>query len=54
MGMVYVFSQLRRQSNNMDHIFEPYHSDKSEAVRKEIFQGKPDPRTNLLNFLSWK
>lgn len=38
----------------MDRFFSSYNTPESEASRRKTFEGQPDPRTNLLNFLSWK
>ncbi|KAK3192272.1 hypothetical protein K4F52_001485 [Lecanicillium sp. MT-2017a] len=46
--------QLASQSNKMDHIFAQYNTPESEESRRKTFDGHPDPRTNILNFLSWK
>ncbi len=46
--------QLASQSNKMDHIFSQYNTPESEESRRKTFDGHPDPRTNILNFLSWK
>ncbi|KAK9443667.1 uncharacterized protein G6M90_00g003370 [Metarhizium brunneum] len=50
----YVRSQLVTNSNTMDRFFATYNTPESEASRQKTFQGHPDPRTNILNFLSWK
>ncbi|OAQ64691.1 hypothetical protein VFPPC_13931 [Pochonia chlamydosporia 170] len=50
----YIRSQLVTNSNTMDRFFASYNTPESEASRQKTFEGHPDPRTNLLNFLSWK
>lgn len=50
----YIQSQLTTGSKTMDRFFDKYNTPESEASRQKTFQGHPDPRTNILNFLSWK
>ncbi|KAJ6787834.1 hypothetical protein PWT90_09892 [Aphanocladium album] len=50
----YVKSQLTTQSNTMDRFFATYNTPESEASRRKTFEGFPDTRSNMLNFLSWK
>lgn len=49
----YVRSQLRRESRTMDRYFSTYRSPESEASRRKVFEGQPDPRNSLFNVLSW-
>ncbi|KZZ98294.1 hypothetical protein AAL_02812 [Moelleriella libera RCEF 2490] len=50
----YVQRQLSTESRAMDRYFAAYNTPESEASRRRTFEGYPDPRTNFLNFLSWK
>ena len=50
----YVRSQLVQESATMDRFFSKYNTPESEASRRRTFEGNPDPRTNILNVLSWK
>ncbi|KAJ3483628.1 hypothetical protein NLG97_g7263 [Lecanicillium saksenae] len=50
----YVKSQLTTQSKTMDRFFATYNTPVSEASRRKTFEGHPDTRSNVLNFLGWK
>ncbi|OAA66445.1 hypothetical protein SPI_01021 [Niveomyces insectorum RCEF 264] len=53
--VAYVRQQLNRESNTMDRYFASYNTPQSEASRRRVFEGaSEDPRTSLLNVLSWK
>ncbi|KAH6689656.1 hypothetical protein F5X68DRAFT_230272 [Plectosphaerella plurivora] len=52
--VTYVRAQLMHESDTMDRFFSKYNSPQSEESRRRAFEGHVEPRSNILNFLSWK